>query len=360
MSANNGGGNFLKDKYEWLALGVAVAVLALAGVMAVGALGSNPDDVDGASVSLRKPAETGVKAADLSVCENAMKLVRKPPALVAVPEKGGNFLSSELRSFCMHCEKPMPADAKICPACGKEPPSEQQVVRDTDGDGMIDDWETKYGLNPRDPADAQLDKDGDLFTNLEEYEAKTDPTDAKSHPDYLAFLKLDSALKETRLPFFFRSAMKTPNGMKLEFFDPKKRNDYGRPGFLYSVKEGDEIGDTGFVVKSYTEKSRKVKIKGGGGAEKIENVSEVVIVRKRDSKAVTLVLDEKRKAIDVQAHLRFERGAGKEFTVVIGDTIDLNGEKYKVTDIKPVAKGAEVVIEHAVLGKSFTLQALEQ
>ncbi len=47
---------------------------------------------------------------------------------------------------------------------------------DTDGDGMPDWWEKKYGLDPNDPSDAAKDKDGDGYTNLEEYLNGTDPT----------------------------------------------------------------------------------------------------------------------------------------------------------------------------------------
>jgi hypothetical protein len=41
--------------------------------------------------------------------------------------------------------------------------------KDSDGDGMPDDWETARRLNPRDPADASRDRDGDGYTNVEEY-----------------------------------------------------------------------------------------------------------------------------------------------------------------------------------------------
>jgi pectate lyase len=40
---------------------------------------------------------------------------------------------------------------------------------DRDGDGMPDAWEKAHGLNPRDPSDAVQDRDGDGYTNLEEY-----------------------------------------------------------------------------------------------------------------------------------------------------------------------------------------------
>ena len=47
---------------------------------------------------------------------------------------------------------------------------------DSDGDGMPDEWETKYGLNPNDASDGSQDKDKDGYTNVEEYLNGTDPT----------------------------------------------------------------------------------------------------------------------------------------------------------------------------------------
>jgi hypothetical protein len=40
---------------------------------------------------------------------------------------------------------------------------------DTDRDGMPDAWETAHGLDPRNPADRNADRDRDGYTNLEEY-----------------------------------------------------------------------------------------------------------------------------------------------------------------------------------------------
>ena len=46
---------------------------------------------------------------------------------------------------------------------------------DSDVDGMSDDWERHYGLNPNDAADAKLDSDGDGTSNQAEHLAGTDP-----------------------------------------------------------------------------------------------------------------------------------------------------------------------------------------
>ena len=40
---------------------------------------------------------------------------------------------------------------------------------------MPDSWETQHGLDPRDSGDAAKDKDGDGYTNIEEWLNDTDP-----------------------------------------------------------------------------------------------------------------------------------------------------------------------------------------
>ncbi len=43
------------------------------------------------------------------------------------------------------------------------------VPKDSDVDGMPDDWETRHGLDPDNPDDRNLDNNNDGYTNLEEY-----------------------------------------------------------------------------------------------------------------------------------------------------------------------------------------------
>lgn len=50
-----------------------------------------------------------------------------------------------------------------------------QPYVDTDRDGMPDEWERQYGLNPNDPSDANGDLNGDGYTNIEKYINGIDP-----------------------------------------------------------------------------------------------------------------------------------------------------------------------------------------
>ena len=47
---------------------------------------------------------------------------------------------------------------------------------DSDNDSMPDDWEGTYGLDAKNADDQASDKDGDGYTNVEEYLNGTDPT----------------------------------------------------------------------------------------------------------------------------------------------------------------------------------------
>ncbi|HXJ60938.1 MAG TPA: lamin tail domain-containing protein [Verrucomicrobiae bacterium] len=69
---------------------------------------------------------------------------------------------------------------------------------DADGDGLPNDWEQHYLLNPLLAEDAQFDSDGDGMTNLEEFLAGTDPTDSA---DRLRVTAIDWVDGSVRLRF---------------------------------------------------------------------------------------------------------------------------------------------------------------
>lgn len=54
---------------------------------------------------------------------------------------------------------------------------------DTDQDGLLDEWENKYGLNPQSGADAAADPDLDQLNNRDEYKYGTDPNNPDTDKD---------------------------------------------------------------------------------------------------------------------------------------------------------------------------------
>jgi hypothetical protein len=54
------------------------------------------------------------------------------------------------------------------------------VLTDTDGDGLPNAWELAHGLRTNETSDAILDSDLDGVSNLDEYTAGTNPTNAQS------------------------------------------------------------------------------------------------------------------------------------------------------------------------------------
>ncbi len=385
MISRKDGKGFFAAHWDWLVAGGGSLALAASAVGLVVALGTDPDAAAadevarlGGDASLRR--QSGVSDVDMTTYALAKKFLESPASVVEPAETRGCFLASDRRVFCEQgdlaagtkaCGLPIAFGLKACPFCGAKQPEEAKVVLDTDGDGVPDEFEKKWGLNPNDAADADADKDGDGFTNLEEFTAKTDPTDPKSHPDYLDSLKLATPLKETCLPFYFERVM--PVGAKHRFFfrNPK----LGRAG-VYSVLTGenvafkDKVGyldgaktkdlshDTGFVVKSLSKKD-VVKTTKGSTMKRKEQIPVATVQRRSDGRLFKLEAgDMNPVAVDVQAKLVYSRNGVKELTVVPGDVIDLNGTKYKVTAIAREGKTARVTLDGGTAGKK-TLEALE-
>lgn len=344
----------LTARWDWLVAGLGVlALIALGVVFAL--TGKAPTD-DVSNSSMLNAKKTGVLVVDEAPYSARAKMYQEPGRILEPAADRGSYLASETRVFCQQgdpadkrvaCARPIPFGLEKCPYCGVVQPKEEKPLLDTDGDGMPDEWEVQYGLDPKDPADANKDKDEDGFTNLEEFLAKTDPTDSASHPDYLDFLKIEPPLKQTFMPFYFVSAREVPAGVKLDFKDPARTKEYDRG--IYSVLVGEAIGKTGYVLKKYDHKVKKIPIKGSNVSRE-KDVSEALVERVADGKKITLVKDVRQTPVETQVKLVFSRAGGKEFTAIRGSEIDLHGMLYRVKTIEKLGSTIQVGIETVQTG----------
>ena len=81
---------------------------------------------------------------------------------------------------------------------GGYPEYKGESYEDSDMDGMPDEWELKFaklGLDPNNPDDAQLDCNGDGYTNIEKYINGIDPT---KKVDWSNLINNYDTLKESR------------------------------------------------------------------------------------------------------------------------------------------------------------------
>lgn len=247
-----------------------------------------------------------VRPLDLEAFARAQESLAHPFQMVSRP---GRLLTSELRVSCVECRKPIVFDATRCPFCGAVQPEIVDPKKiDSDGDGIPDWWETKYGLNPLDLADAQNDLDDDGFSNLEEFLAGSDPKDPADAPAPVAKLRLRRVTTE---PFFLRFQGTATLGDGSVRYQLNLRT----LERTYFVQLGDEI--EGFKVLDY----------------RADTPQGPVVVLQQGEKKINLYRGQAIQQQELTAHLVFliDRST---IRARIGDEITLKDHVYKVVDIK--------------------------
>lgn len=201
--------------------------------------------------------------------------------------------------------------------------------RDTDSDGLPDIFEEKNALDKVDPRDGRQDMDNDGFSNVEEFNAKSDINDPALHPPLVNRLR---RLKLVRKPVEIKlkkvNMNNTPDDKKSwDIFVKFKEGKKWKTEFL---KIGDEIPSTGYTVIDAEYKEiveQKVPVE----------VSEITI-RKGEKEAVKLVQDKDAHTGELYIELVFLYGKPKKFTVLLGSEFVLkdsvgNKEKYIVKQV---------------------------
>lgn len=189
------------------------------------------------------------------------------------------------------------------------------------------DWLVKYNLDYADPNLLNADPDGDKFSNLEEYNGKTDPTAVSSKPGYITKLRL-------------KEFIKTPFRLKFS----------GTPddGQTFSINTLDLRQPTSFLAKGEMIPKTPYKIIGYEKKSEMKNeieidISELTVENQETGQKIVLVYDKPVNDPTVFALFKY-LWDGSEFKVKKNDSFSVKPDdtvKYKLIDISD----AEAVIE---------------
>ena len=255
---------------------------------------------------------------------------------------GGTFLVAAERVYCVQCRRPIRLDADSCPYCRAEQPTgEVSEDWDSDGDGIPDAIETAWGLNPRDPADAEQDLDADGFTNLEEYLAKTDPADPKVHPPKFDFLRV-ADIEVRKFPFVLKSHVENSKGVRFQF---------NRGNQSYMLVKGQTLAKTGYVLSDFGIKEEEVKIKGLSKPRKMK-LATVTLTKEKDQ----LVVKEGEAPINgmyVVSFVCLKDAERTVYTAERGGSFEFDGEEFLLDGINQKDGTADITLKSS--GRSWTV-----
>ncbi len=309
--------DFLKKHAEKVLLAVLLAALGISGVLvfhSVAALGGK-----GAERPTPREPDIGRKTDQAEGL--LVALTTNPPALDVVT----NVFTSAHRKICINPDDQafLPVDAMVCPFCGAE---QTRAPVDTDGDGIPDSLELRWGLNPSDPLDARRDLDGDGFPTLQEYQQETDPIDAASHPALLAYLRLDGVLEKRMLLELRGVAQISDKGHTLQLRWMYPGENRWESAF---VRTGQTFGrNNEFTAASFTE--RFVSRDG-------RRIDESFATIRHGSAAIELRREGEGRSgaiVESSAKLTLIHGPAWSQDVRIGHVFELDKISYKVIDIR--------------------------
>ena len=277
------------------------------------------------------------------------------PQTVRASTNGIGLFVPQRRVWCVDCLYPIPFSAAECPFCHTkqpkpgEPPDPSRV--DSEGKGIPDKWRIKHFNHPvalaEDRSRAEDDADDDGFTNLQEFQAETNPRDLKDHPDLMALLCFKE-ITTRPYPFVFTSATHMPDGSLQLIFNEGDRT--------YFTKKGEAIGKTGLVYSNCIQKSERKLDPRMGVPIQIDRY-EVSLFRPADGKTFVLHDNDPRATMEQQIVLTLTAGTKTtEYRVSAGGILELDGQRYKVdVNLGVDGKPCSVVLENTLTARKSTV-----
>jgi hypothetical protein len=306
MSSSRKPSGLLQQNYDKIILVVVLAAILISGLLLALQLNNGSAMKPITEAVLASTAPIATPPLDDAMVNRIDQIMSSPRQIAAAQRR---MMVGDLRVSSVPDGLPIPFDALVCPfTSNAQPAIIRAEERDSDGDGIPDVWEEKYGLNPFDPGDAAMDKDADGFSNLEEHIAKTEPTDDTDFPPPSAKLRLVRVqVNPFKLRFLGLSSL--PNG------DTVYQLNLRTLERTYFPRMNDEV--EGFTVVGYDEKAAEgptLTLQQG------DKTIKLVRGRVRDEQAYTALMIF---LVD-----------GKRYKANLGETIVVLDRNYKVVDIK--------------------------
>jgi len=184
------------------------------------------------------------------------------------------------------------------------------------------EWLEEFGLAITEADVLTQDADGDGFTNLDEWQAHTNPTAKESHPPYTFKLRLRSFAQEA-FPLIFSSSVG----------DTYAINSVDRRMPTQFLKIGELVAGTKYKLTGYTEKFDVDKY--GTNVD----VSELTLEQVDTHDAVTLVKEKRATSPESVANFLYTwNGAEESFAVKKDQEFSLKPQEdisYKLLDVQP-------------------------
>ncbi len=183
------------------------------------------------------------------------------------------------------------------------------------------EWFEQFGLPIADADVLDQDPDGDGFSNFDEWQGHSTPTDRNSHPAYLTKLKLRSFSQE---PFRLVFSSRTEDTFGINTIDLRQPTQF--------VKIGDTIAGTHFKVSKFAEKAAKDKY----GTD--VDVSELTLENNETHEQLMLVKERVAISPESVATFVYSWRDRREFVVKKDQEFSLPPEtdiRYKLIDVQP-------------------------
>ncbi len=186
---------------------------------------------------------------------------------------------------------------------------------------LPNEWLEQFALPIADADVLEQDPDGDGFSNLDEWQFHTNPTEKNSHPDYLTKLKMKSFKRE---PFRMVFASWVEDTYGINTIDLKEPTQF--------LKLSDMIRGTRFKLIKFTEKYEANKY--GTNVD----VSELTLEHADTKEQLTLVKERTAVSPESVANFVYLWGRERDFTVRKDQEFSLPPHeeiKYNLLDVQP-------------------------